>query len=364
MSPAEPIARGVNDFTLISRTLVRRLLSALCLCCLASGVASAGPFTDMIVFGDSLSDHGNDLFITLGSAPKAPGYSDGRFSNGPLWVERLNSLLGFGALLGSQNGGKDFAYGGVTTGAGSTILNPGGFIQIRAPNIGNQVTTWTGANRANGMALFTLLGGGNDFFANLDSGSNNTPQSVADNMKGNVQSLYNDGARNILVVNLPDLGQTPRYRATDKAAQATQLTKDYNAALKLDLDAAQRDDAGLNIFRLDLYSLFNQVIANPGNYGLSNVTDRAYTGDDAYAGNGTAVADPSKYLFWDSVHPTTAGHTIIGDAAFAVVPEPASGLLLICACALLWAGRQAGAIKKQNSTAPHTCVPAAAPYKS
>ncbi|HWX23232.1 MAG TPA: SGNH/GDSL hydrolase family protein [Candidatus Binatia bacterium] len=324
--PATPVnnSRGTYRVALRSVTFILFLFLA--------GSTLAASFNDLIVFGDSLSDHGNDLAITFGTAPKAPGYSDGRFSNGPLWVERLGTLLRLGAPTGSQNGGKDFAYGGVTTGNGSTILNPGGFVQIRAPNIGAQITMWTNANMASANQLFTLLGGGNDFFGVLDSGATTTAQSVADNMKNNVQTLYNDGARNVMVLNLPDLGKTPRYRGTAKAAQATQLTTDFNSALKLDLDAVQAADTGLNLFRLDLFTLSNDLIANPASYGLTNVTDRAYTGDDTFAGNGTAVADPSKYLFWDAVHPTSAAHTLIGDAAFALVPEPGSATLFLIFC--------------------------------
>lgn len=315
-----------------TRLKFRGTLAAVCLLALSFFVAAPAPaalFTDLLVFGDSLSDHGNDLNFT--TYPKAPGYSDGRFSNGPLWVERLGTLLGLGAPTSSRGGGKDFAYGGVTTGAGTTQLNsyyPLG-PDYSAPNIGKQVTDWTSANTAAGSQLFTMLGGGNDFFAVLDNGAATTAQSVADNMKSNIQALYDDGARNVLALNLPDLGKTPRYRGTAKAAQATKLTTDYNAALTLNLNALKQADAGLNIYALDLFGLLNDVIANPATYGLANVTDRAYTGDDSFAGNGTAVADPSKYLFWDAVHPTTAAHTLIGNAAFSLVPEPGSALLFL-----------------------------------
>jgi outer membrane lipase/esterase len=41
--------------------------------------------------------------------------------------------------------------------------------------------------------------------------------------------------------------------------------------------------------------------------------------------------DPSKFLFWDGIHPTSAGHLIIGDAMLALVPEPSSIALLLIA---------------------------------
>jgi len=40
------------------------------------------------------------------------------------------------------------------------------------------------------------------------------------------------------------------------------------------------------------------------------------------------ACDPSKYLSWDGIHPTYAGHLIISNAALAQVPAPATLMLL------------------------------------
>lgn len=66
----------------------------------------------------------------------------------------------------------------------------------------------------------------------------------------------------------------------------------------------------------------------PAAHGLTNVTDSAYTGD-------TAVADPSGCLFWDTVHPTTKGHALIAQAAYALDPEPATTMLFIFSTATM-----------------------------
>ena len=56
---------------------------------LALGGASAygQPFSELIVFGDSLSDTGNVLDLTF-FVPFSPPNLDGRFSNGHVWIER------------------------------------------------------------------------------------------------------------------------------------------------------------------------------------------------------------------------------------------------------------------------------------
>ena len=49
-----------------------------------------------------------------------------------------------------------------------------------------------------------------------------------------------------------------------------------------------------------------------------------------------AACDPSKYLFWDGIHPTSAGHALLAAGMLAVVPEPSSMLMLaVGICALL-----------------------------
>lgn len=71
--------------------------------------ANSTPFSRIIVFGDSLSDTGN-LYLLSGGYPPAP-YAEGRFSNGPIWVEYLAAALGM-SLAPDDN----YAVGGATTG--------------------------------------------------------------------------------------------------------------------------------------------------------------------------------------------------------------------------------------------------------
>ena len=90
----------------------------------------AAVFTDIVSFGDSLSDTGNLFAVTSNPfnaallalffpeldppIPSAP-YYNGRFSNGPVWVERLAVRLALETPLPSENGGGNYAVGGATT---------------------------------------------------------------------------------------------------------------------------------------------------------------------------------------------------------------------------------------------------------
>jgi len=290
--------------------------------------AQAGPFSALIDFGDSLSDVGNDYNSDFGLSPGGPGYYDGRFSNGQIWVEKLGVGLGLGAPTPSTAGGTDYAYGGVTSGTGYTTESI-----LQFPNIETQVQSYTSAHTAPSTALFTVLGGANDLLNYLASPGSQNPvvvaDTAADNIAASVKLLYADGARNILVANLPNLGLTPRFVGTSGESAAAGLSVQFDTELAGDLAALSSTSTGLNLYNLNLYGLFGQVIASPASYGLTDVTDQAYTGDNDFIGDGTINPNASTYLFWDSIHPTTTGHALIAGAALAaVVPEPASVALV------------------------------------
>jgi hypothetical protein len=96
--------------------------------CLAAGVAllpllfpiatKAATFSQVYVFGDSLSDTGNVYRRTLRLYPRPP-YFKGRFSNGLLWNEYVTQGLGV-----ELDRNDNYAYGGTTTGEEDAVSFP------------------------------------------------------------------------------------------------------------------------------------------------------------------------------------------------------------------------------------------------
>ncbi len=320
-----------------SRSIPRRLLPLLLLALVAflpRGFAQAAPnFSQIVVFGDSLSDDGNVRHLIEDNySISYPGgdfnYSDGRFTNSSdtdpssnlyagTWHEQLaSSFLGISKATNSLDGGLDFAFGGATTADGTTertvISNPspfgGGQLTVDVDNLGKQVQNYFDDYTPDPAALYVLWGGGNDLFDDASAGSVTT---TATNVATLVKTLARAGARSILVPNVPPLGLVPHYK--DDPAMATALnaaSANYRAELNADLDDATATLAGegitITLYRLDIYSLFYRLAANPADYGFTNISDSA---------QGENV-DPDKYLFWDDIHPTTAGHHQIAQAAF------------------------------------------------
>lgn len=272
---------------------------------LATAYASAVAPSRLFSFGDSLSDTGN-VFASSGQPP-AP-YFNGRFSNGPIWIDKFAAHYGYSskpALLGGGN----FAFGGAEA-------NPGAVNSfLGTPNVGTQIGMFVGVGGTfTGSDLVTMWAGGNDFLHGSLS-----PVDVANAVLGHLNTLYGLGARKFVVVNLPDLGLSPSYVGTPGQPLATLATNIYNQTLAAGL-ASFRGLAGNHVYAVDAQALQYSILANPSAYGL-NLTNTT----QSFLATG---GNPNEFFFWDEVHPTSQIHGLIGDAAIAAVPEPSSMVLL------------------------------------
>ena len=284
----------------------RRFLAILPLLLLLCGAvsASAQSYSRIFVLGDSLSDDGNLYKSVFGLYPQSPPYYKGRFSNGPVWVENLAPKLGL-----TFNGATDYAYGGAETGSN----NAGSGLPGMKQQSTNLLKAYPAGDPA---ALYIVWGGANDY---LD-GATDTMAPV-NNLVGYIKSLAAAGARNFAVPNLPDLGLTPGNRNTTAAASLTQRAVSHDANLAAALQSLRTQLPTCNIVLFDVYSEFNRIIANPAAYGFTNTTDEAM--------QAAAGANLDAYLFWDTVHPTAAGHRLIASDAYALLFPSVSGIITL-----------------------------------
>ena len=278
----------------------------------AASLAVAGPFSAVVVYGDSLSDNGN-LYGVVGQ-PGPPWYAVGRASNGPLAVEDLAAKLGTPLF--------DYAFGGATTGIGNHLDGGNPTHIVSLPGMQTMfLSTELGIKPLAPTALFVVWGGPDDFLSPspLDAGD---PLAIANRAVGDIVGIVNgliaDGAKNILVPGLPDLGLTPYLQNPAFSA----LTDYFNGQLLSQLPA------GVKYF--DTAGLMRQMVLNPGAYGLTNVTD-ACTDAATYV-----CSNPNQYMFYDDFHPSARVHQIAADALYATVtPEPSSAVLVLGAAGVL-----------------------------
>ena len=339
---------------------ITKLVSA-SLCAFSVFVANASvapSFSSLVVFGDSLSDPGNALFLTknfpfdgaggLFLTSQGQNFDPlGRFSNGPTAPEQMASALGLTTRLAwdplSIGGAINFAVGGALTGSGH--LTQGAVPQLANTGVSAQVARYTNAPGFDAAStLFMIQGGGNDIFAaNAFAAANDLSfaqlnvlygaviNSATSNLANSILELGYKGATNILWQGLPDLGLTPLSQAGGPPAMGASsfLTDSFNQLLaqkigivNQQLDAIRGFD--VNIIGFDTAGLMRAAyIAAPSSF------------TDPHCVAAGQQPDCAGLFFWDSVHPTTAAHGILANQLLAAVPEPEVWLLMMAGLGLV-----------------------------
>jgi len=236
----------------------KRIISAITALILTTGIAwqanasSPEPFihervTQSVTFSDSLSDTGN-LFSITGFPPAQiydpsiekpiDGYINGRFANGPVWIEDFVASLGLDPLssLPSNSDGTNYSWGGAETGCGTSSRG--------TPNIGSldctpdpvnptQLRIFLSNNEGplDHATLLVVWAGANDYVNNL---SNQDPddspeEDIVAQIRSHIESLLALGGTNFMVPNMPALGKLPRFVNTAREWQFDQLSRQFNS---------------------------------------------------------------------------------------------------------------------------------------
>ncbi|MEP6997288.1 MAG: autotransporter domain-containing protein [Betaproteobacteria bacterium] len=286
--------------------------------CLLNGQAAA-QFNQFYFFGDSLSDAGSFKPVL------PPGTGKFTTNPGPIWAEVLAQRYGSTATPANQ-GGNDYAEGGarVTQLPGVPASPPTG----TATPVAAQVQNFLAKGAVDPKALYSVWAGANDLFFQLGLAQAGliTPADVQTNLAiaaaqlvQQVGTLNAAGARYIVVFNLPDVGSTPFGRGSGQGASITALSSFFNSTVSSGLDRLHID-----LIRLNVFSLLNEVVADPAAYGFVNASSPACTVPSLVCTASTLVAPNAAqtYVFADGVHPTTAGHQVLADYAASVIEAP------------------------------------------
>jgi outer membrane lipase/esterase len=355
----------VSPTSRVGSRLLRSLATTLALV-VATPLAAGAQFTSLTFFGDSFSDTGNGdiLAAALGVADPTPSppYAPGVISNGPVWVNYFAAALArpTDALpaLPPFNA-RNYAIGTARTGLVGTgglpvgMLSQLGLHDGISPLPGVALTPRTG----DPTGLYSLFGGSNDV---LDAAQLSTAgarevalQAAVGNLATLAQALYARGARTFLMPSLADVGLSPAGLASGAAGSQLlgSLTDRFNVLLAGRLGTLSASLPGSTFYGLRLDTLFDNILldaaAGGTRYGFTNVTTPCLT---------PGVPTCAGALFADALHPTTAAHQLIAQAAvqrvrFGVdvaplatttVPEPATFLLVAGGLLVLTGVRRRG----------------------
>ena len=271
-------------------------------------LAPGKPVERIVSFGDSLSDTGNMHNASQWQLPGSSWFL-GRFSNGPTWIEHLAARTGLTL--------NNWAIGGAQTRDAQLGLIHGvdkqidGFFKYMAHAKGYDPS----------RTLFTFLASGNDFVNDTKT----APQIVA-LQEASLRKLIDKGARKILIVNLPDVSVAPvfKYRPADVHTVVGKV-EHYNHQIGL---IAERLSAttGAEIRVVNARAAFDEIIRQPQRFGFVNTTDSCLQIDGPSSLNYIKKqklrpgCDPSAYVFWDTLHPTTRTHELMAGWAIEATP--------------------------------------------
>ncbi len=347
----------------------------LCFCLLLPlGAKAEGSFTDIFVFGDSLSDTGNvavladaQAFFLTGNLkflidPTArvalcfPGafpfsiatgrdfpcddlfFMNSRVSNGPVAVEVLAKRLkedlqpslhlwnpvGLGLFLPRPFVGTNYAVAAATA-RGSDLID----LNVQIAGFLADLADLPAASDA----LYVFMIGGNDVIDAANALAELVIGSTPDEMPGaiiddavaaigdNINLLVGAGARKFLVVNSPNIGSLPAAESGLARAIATFVTIKFNEQLAERLDQIQAGQPLVEIKQFDLFRFFEVVRFFGKLFGVfENIKDACFDSGE-YRDTGARNFDPGcgvdkfdDFVFFDAIHPTGQVHQFVGKA--------------------------------------------------
>ncbi|KAK0713297.1 hypothetical protein B0T26DRAFT_612124, partial [Lasiosphaeria miniovina] len=262
----------------------------------------------LITFGDSYSQTGFNVTLTKPSVgnplgnPPLPGWTA---SGGLNWVGFLASQHNTpSSTILSYN----FAYGGATTNA--TLVTPW---KPDVLSLVDQVALFSGSigavprpAYAPWAAADTLVGvwiGVNDvgnswWLANYTT----IVDQIMDTYFGQLQIVYDAGARNFALLSVPPINKTPSVLLQTAEAQAAEAVAigQYNDAVAARLAAFKSKNSGVRAVVVDTAVPFNTALAAPTAYGAPNAT--------CYNGDGVSC------LWFNDYHPGVAINRLVANA--------------------------------------------------
>ena len=258
-------------------------------------------YSDMFVFGDSLSDAGN-TYSAFGT-PESPPYWQGRYSNGKNWVDFTGDWAGFSNVAGRGGStGNNRAFGGAATGNGMQ------FFVIE--NIGKQVDDWDQNNNLGPSDAVAIWGGGNDL---INYGATNA-QSLVDNLESHAEQLIAAGGQEFIFFELPPLEKTPSESGSseeDRQALA-QRVADFNSGMAT-MVANLNTTYGVATHLIPIWIGFEMLYWSGEHFGITNVTHAACEHDGATCDSNDPIApNVEEYIFFDNLHPTETTHYAVG----------------------------------------------------
>lgn len=288
----------------------------------------AKPYDNIVVFGDSLSDQGNLVALSKKDSHfKNFPYHEGRLTDGNTAVEVLAKALDLNLKPAAHEQGNNYAVIGARASLSGTDLD-----QIA---LSVQVGDYLNTNKtASAKTLYVFTVGSNDIRAARDTHNEKIAYAIlteaAAMVESNVKTLINAGAKNILIVNAPNLGRIPETMMLAAKTNNPSIidvtesyTHTYNIALKRAIRKLRRTEdysvevRGFNLFRYFI-TLQRRALHR---MDFINATEACFLRSKGEFSSMCSPEMMNDFVFFDEAHPSARAHEAIGQAMRIVLPD-------------------------------------------
>lgn len=326
---------------------------------LDSGIATVTEF-----FDQQLAPMLADLVGKVRQVPVLPGkpYWNARFSNGRVWNEYLAPMLDVDKEDEDHYINK--AFGGSWTATYDYQLTTWNLIRhpllsLKALIVGKLIPPSLGLivqayilerNQLDDEAVYFIYSGSNDYVNLLRFEDNYNPaimndyvNNVVNGTQAALNKLYQRGARRLVILGVPPVGDAPKFVNTPDRAVLNNATERHNQVLQQMLTVWEVNHPQSDVLYIDLQPMFKKFSVHPEQYGFSELKNPCidvklpmfadigrqspfvdnfvlqyaqvlqYQDQHFLPGerNYHVCDDPNSHLFWDEIHPSTRAHKIL-----------------------------------------------------
>ncbi|KAK1301572.1 GDSL esterase/lipase [Acorus calamus] len=316
--------------------------------------------TALLVFGDSSVDPGNNNYLSTAFKSNFPPYGKdffdgkptGRFSNGRLPTDFIAEIMGFTrsvpAFLDPNLNPQQLLHGVSFASAASGYDDLTANLTKVLPfekqleylrhykNHLRGLVGYGGEEAIVANAIFIVSAGTNDFIQNYflqpERAKQFTVPAYVDFLilraTSYIKEMHRLGATKIAVVGIPPIGCMPITKTLVGATQCdnsyNQAAISFNSKLIFQLEFLKKQ-LGIRTSYIDVYGVLMEAMNNPSKYGFTETTKGCVGSGVIEIGESCIGAmtckDPTRYVFWDAVHPTQKMYSIIAYKAISKVAK-------------------------------------------
>ncbi|KAG9151592.1 hypothetical protein Leryth_024064 [Lithospermum erythrorhizon] len=309
------------------------------------------------IFGDSLSDVGNNMYLSKSLAQASlpwygidfgNGMPNGRFTNGRTVADIIGDKMGLPrppAFLDPSLNEEVILEKGVNyASGGGGILNQTGGWFVQKFSLSKQIELFKGTQdlirskigikRAENFfqeSRYVVALGSNDFINNYlmpvyrDSWKYNDEsyiQYLMETLGAQLTLLHSFGARELMVFGLGPMGCIPLQRVLSSSGGCQEKTNNlalsFNKATNDLMTHLSSTLQNANYKFGDAYDVVDDLIKNPQKFGFSNSDSPCCSFGNIRPAltcvpASTLCKDRSKYVFWDEYHPSDGANELIAN---------------------------------------------------